>query len=63
MRSRVLVSIVFGFFCFAKGVQAKLVVDIDNLDDIDANTIEKEATLVETVIKETDCEGVTVIIF
>ena len=63
MWSRVLVSIVFGLFSFEKGVPAKLVVDIDNLDDIDANTIEKEATLVETVLKETDCEGVTVIIF
>ena len=63
MWSRVFVSTLFGFLSLARDVRAKLVVDIDDLDSVDANIIEKEATLVETVTKETDCEGVTVIIF
>ena len=38
--------------------KAKLVVGVD--DAIDADIIEREATLVKTYVKETDCEGVTV---
>ena len=41
-------------------VQGKLVVDVEDLDSLDATYLEKEAILIETILRKTDCEGVTV---
>ena len=38
-------------------VGGELVLDIGDLDRLDADLIESEATLVNTVVREGDCEG------
>jgi len=38
--------------------QGRLVVNIEDLDALAVTTIEREATLVETIFRETECEGV-----
>ena len=38
----------------------KMVVNIEDLNTVSSDDIEKEATLVETFQRETDCEGVMV---
>jgi hypothetical protein len=41
----------------------RLVIDIEDLDTLDADMIEEKATFIEKVVRETNCEGVKVYIF
>ena len=40
----------------------RLVVNVEDVDGLTAAIIEKEATLVERLSRETDCAGVTVVL-
>ena len=54
----VIIAVIITFLMYTPVAKAKLVVGVD--DAINADIIEREATLVKTYVKETDCEGVTV---
>ena len=41
-------------------LRGRLVVDVDQLNTLEVELIEKEATLIESLIRETGCEGVWV---
>ena len=41
-------------------VNSKLVVDLEQVDSLGVELIEKEGTLLETLVRETGCEGVLV---
>ena len=53
-----IIAVIITFLMYTPVAKAKLVVGVD--DAINADIIEREATLVKTYVKETDCEGVTV---
>ena len=48
---------VFGMSSFVLG---KLVIDVVDLDTVDASLIEREATLLEKTVREGNCEGAKV---
>ena len=41
----------------------RLVIDEQDLDILDRHMIEEKATIVDEIVRETDCEGVQVFIF
>ena len=42
---------------------SRLVIDKQDLNILDRHMIEEKATIVDTIVRETDCEGVQVFIF
>ena len=47
-------------FLWCRALKGELVVDVKDVDSLGVELIQKEGTLVETVIRETGCEGVRV---
>ena len=51
------------FFCelLTILVNAKMVINSEDVDDVSSNDIENKATLIDTFERDTDCEGVKVV--
>ena len=47
-------------FLWCRALRGELVVDVKDVDSLGVEFIQKDGTLVETVIRETGCEGVRV---
>ena len=50
-------------FALTRLAMSRLVIDIQDLNTLDAHMIEEKATFIENVVRETNCEGVQVFIF
>ena len=61
LRSNKIMFVCFCLLVLSRFALGKLVVNIEDLDALDVNALEKEATIIETFVRETDCDGVTVL--